>query len=384
MKTLSILGSTGSVGTQTLDIVRAYPDAYHVVALSTQKQIDVLQQQINEFKPAVVAVADKTKARELESRVSIPVYAGMEGVTALASLSAADIVVNALVGSAGILPTYRALQQKKTVALANKEALVAAGSVIMQEAAWQGVAILPLDSEHNALFQCLKGEDQKTVSRLILTCSGGPFRAHTQEQLEHVTLQDALKHPTWKMGSKITIDSATLMNKGFEVIEAHWLYGVAYDKIEVVVHPQSIVHALVEFVDCSVLAQLSLPDMRVPIQYALTYPERQQYQGKHLNLAALKTLEFYDVNKNNFPCISYAYEAGQVGGTLPAVVNAANEVAVAAFLAEKISFQTIPRMIRHAMDKHSVINIPTLDDILAIDKEVKKEMQIIVDKKFYS
>ena len=381
MKALSILGSTGSVGTQTLDIVRAYPAEYQVVALTTQTRIDLLEKQIREFKPRCVAVADKEKARELQSRVSIPVCAGIEGITTVAGLAETDIVVNALVGSAGILPTYTAICNKKTVALANKETLVAAGSVIMQEAARQGVAILPLDSEHNALFQCLKGEQQKDVACMILTCSGGPFRTFTKEQLEQVTLQDALKHPTWKMGSKITIDSATLMNKGFEVIEAHWLYGIPYEQIEVVVHPQSIIHSLIEFVDCSTLAQLSMPDMRIPIQYALTYPQRKPYQGRQLRLAELKTLEFYNVNKENFPCLSYAYKAGKTGGTLPAVVNAANEVAVSAFLAEKIPFSAIPNIIRSAMDKHAVIQKPRLDDILAVDKEVKEEVHKCIETK---
>ena len=381
MKSLSILGSTGSVGTQTLDIVRQHPSAYRIIALTTQTRIELLKKQIDEFHPSVVVVVDKVKAQELQSYVSIPVCAGSEGLNAVARLSEADIVVNALVGAVGILPTHYAIQNKKIVALANKETLVAAGAVIMQEAARQEVAIFPLDSEHNALFQCLKGEQQKDVARMILTCSGGPFRTYAKEQLKTVTVQDALKHPTWNMGSKITIDSATLMNKGFEVIEAHWLFGIGYDIIEVVVHPQSIIHSLVEFVDHSVLAQLSVPDMRLPIQYALTYPNRYPTNIPSLNLSEIGNLEFSQPDYARFPCLQYAYDAGKQGGTMPAVLNAANEVAVWAFLNNKIQFIDIPRIILTMLEKHKNNMHPSIEDIIEVDKITKEQATALIQYK---
>lgn len=380
MKHLSILGSTGSIGTQTLEIVKEFSNEFKVVGLTANKNSDLLLKQIKEFKPKAVAIMDKSKADDLLNFGTCQVYSGVEGLNRIATLQEADTVVNALVGSAGIEPTYNAIKSKKSIALANKETLVAAGAAIMEEIKKNNVNLMPIDSEHSAIFQCLNGEDIKEVSKITITCSGGPFKNYSRQQMENVTAQDALKHPTWRMGSKITIDSATLMNKGFEVIEAHWLYGVEYEKIRVVIHPQSIVHSLVEFVDKSVIAQLGLPDMKIPIQYALTYPKRLQNLQTSLDLAKIKTLEFEEPDFGMFPCLRYAYEAGSVGGTLPAVMNAANEAAVHAFLGNKIRFLDIPRLIKKMMEMHNPIKNPTLNEILKIDRKVKEETKNIIEK----
>jgi 1-deoxy-D-xylulose-5-phosphate reductoisomerase len=372
MKSLSILGSTGSIGTQTLDIVRRH-DEFKVVGLTTNTNIDLLKKQIEEFKPQAVAVMDKEKADELKA--DVPVYSGIDGLVRVATLNEADMVVNSLVGSVGVLPTIEAIKNKKNVALANKETLVTAGSIVMKEVERNGINLMPIDSEHSAIFQCLNGEDIKTVNKIIITCSGGAFKHFTKEQLEKATASDALKHPTWNMGAKITIDSATLMNKGFEVIEAHWLYGIPYERIEVVVHPQSIIHSLVEFVDNSVIAQLGLPDMKIPIQYALTYPRRLKCNVEKLDLVKIKQLDFKEPDFESFPCLKYAYEAGRTGGTLPAVMNAANEVAVQYFLKDKIKFLDIPRLIRKMMDEHKLIRNPSLNEILNVDEEVKEKTE---------
>src|SRR3989344_3736207 len=341
MKHLSILGSTGSIGTQTLDIVRQFPNEFKVVGLTTNKNSDLLLKQIKEFRPKAVAIMDSSKVDDLLNFSSCQVYSGIEGLNRLASLDEADTIVNALVGSIGIEPTYHAAKNKKNIALANKETLVAAGSVIMNEVKKNNVNLMPIDSEHSAIFQCLNGENINEVEKITLTCSGGPFKNYSKEQLKNVTKEDALKHPTWNMGEKITIDSATLMNKGFEVIEAHWLYNVPYDRIKIVIHPQSIIHSLVEFQHKSVIAQFGLPDMKTPIQYALSYPKRFASNSKPLNLAEIKNLEFREPDFEMFPCLKYAYEAGKAGGTLPAVMNAANEIAVYAFLENKIRFLDI-------------------------------------------
>ncbi|MBI3035119.1 1-deoxy-D-xylulose-5-phosphate reductoisomerase [Candidatus Woesearchaeota archaeon] len=380
MKYLSILGSTGSIGTQTLEIVRKFPDEFKIVGLTANKNSGLLLKQIKEFKPKAAAVMDKSKADELLNFSSCQIYSGIEGINKIAAMNEADTVVNALVGSVGIEPTYNAIRNKKNIALANKETLVAAGRVIMEEAKKNNVALMPIDSEHSAIFQCLNGENVKDVNKITITCSGGPFKNYTKEQLENATVQDALKHPTWSMGNKITIDSATLMNKGFEVIEAHWLYGTDYEKIKVVIHPQSIIHSLVEFADKSVIAQLGLPDMKIPIQYALTYPKRFQNLSSSLDLAKIKILEFKDPDFEKFPCLRYAYEAGAVGGTLPAVMNATNEIAVYAFLDNKIRFLDISRLIRKMMDSHSLIKNPALKDILEIDKKIREETRNIIEK----
>ena len=380
MKHISILGSTGSIGTQTLEIVRQFPNEFKVVGLSTNKNTDLLLKQIKEFKPKAVAIMDKSKVADLLNFSSCHVYSGIEGLNKIASMNEADTVVNALVGSIGIEPTYNAIKNKKNIALANKETLVAAGSVIMEEARKNNINLMPIDSEHSAIFQCLNGENINGVSKITITCSGGPFKNYTEQQLENVTVQDALKHPTWNMGNKITIDSATLMNKGFEIIEAHWLYGINYEKIKVVIHPQSIVHSLVEFVDKSVIAQLGVPDMKTPIQYALTYPKRFQNMQSSLDLAKTKTLEFKEPNFEMFPCLKYAYDAGINGGTLPAVMNAANETAVYAFLDNKTRFLDIPRLIRKMMDEHKTIKNPNLKEIIDVDKKTKEETKKIIEE----
>ena len=380
MKHLSILGSTGSIGTQTLDIVRQFPDEFKVVGLTANRNSDLLLKQIKEFKPKAVAIMDKSKADGLLNFSSCQVYSGIEGLNKIAALNEADTVVNALVGSAGIEPTYNAIKSKKNIALANKEALVAAGSVIMEEVKKNNINLMPIDSEHSAIFQCLNGKNIKEVDKITITCSGGPFKNHTRQQLENATAQDALKHPTWSMGNKITIDSATLMNKGFEVIEAHWLYGIDYEKIKIVIHPQSIVHSLVEFVDKSVIAQLGMPDMKIPIQYALTYPKRLESSNPQLDLPKIKALEFKEPDFEMFPCLKYAYEAGTAGGTLPAAMNAANEAAVYAFLNGKIRFLDIQRLIRRMMDSHTLIKNPSLKDILESDKKTREEIKNIIEE----
>ena len=379
MKPLSILGSTGSIGTQTLEIVKHFPKDFKVVGLTTNKNIELLKKQIKEFKPKAVAVMDKEKADEL-SDISCQIYSGIEGLNKISALNESDTTVNALVGSVGVEPTYNAIKSKKNIALANKETLVAAGSVIMQEIKKNKVNLMPIDSEHSAIFQCLNGENIKDVNKITITCSGGPFKNYTKRQLENATAKDALRHPTWNMGAKITIDCATLMNKGFEVIEAHWLYGIDYEKIKVVIHPQSIIHSLVEFADTSVIAQLGLPDMKVPIQYSLTYPKRFRNLQASLDLAKIKTLEFREPDFEMFPCLKYAYEAGTAGGTLPTAMNAANEVAVHYFLDKKIRFFDISRLIRKMMDGHKTIKNPTLSDILEIDKKVKEETKSVIEE----
>jgi len=380
MKHISILGSTGSIGTQTLDIVRQFPDEFKVVGLTTNKNSDLLLKQIKEFKPKAVAIMDKSKTDDLLNFSSCQVYSGIEGLNKIAALQEADTVVNALVGSVGIEPTYNAIKSKKNIALANKETLVAAGSVIMEEIKKNNVALMPIDSEHSAVFQCLNGENIKEVDKITITCSGGPFKNYGKEQMENVAPHDALQHPTWNMGNKITIDSATLMNKGFEVIEAHWLYGINYDKIKIVIHPQSIVHSLVEFVDGSVKAQLGFPDMKIPIQYALTYPKRFHSLSKPLNLVQIKKLEFSEPDFEKFQCLKYSYEAGIKGGTLPAVMNAANEIAVYAFLENKIRFLDVPRLIRKMMDEHNLIKNPALKEILEVDRKTKEETKNIIEE----
>jgi len=381
MKKLSILGSTGSIGTQTLDIVKNNPHEFKVVGLTANKNIELLKNQINEFKPESVAVMDNEKADLLKEDVDINVYSGIDGIIKIAALDETDTIVNSLVGSIGVKPTVEAIRNKKNIALANKETLVTAGSIVMEEVKKNDVNLMPIDSEHSAIFQCLNGENIDDINKIIITASGGPFKDYTKQQLENVSVNDALNHPTWNMGNKITIDSATLMNKGFEVIEAHWLYGIGYKDIEVVTHPQSIIHSLVEFKDNSTVAQLSLPDMKMPIQYALSYPKRFELNVKKLNLTEVKNLSFEKPNFELFPCLKYAYDAGNIGGTMPAVLNAVNEVAVYAFLDNKIKFLDIPRLIKTMMEKHNVIKNPVLNEILEIDKQIKEETKKIIESK---
>ncbi|HJO01390.1 MAG: 1-deoxy-D-xylulose-5-phosphate reductoisomerase [Candidatus Woesearchaeota archaeon] len=381
MKKLSILGSTGSIGTQTLDIVKNNPHEFKIVGLTANKNIELLKNQINEFKPEAVAVMDNEKADLLKEDVDITVYSRIDGIIKIAALDETDTVVNSLVGSIGVKPTVEAIRNKKNIALANKETLVTAGSIVMEEVKKNDVNLMPIDSEHSAIFQCINGENINDINKIIITASGGPFRDYTKQQLENVSVDGALNHPTWNMGNKITIDSATLMNKGFEVIEAHWLYGIGYKDIEVVTHPQSIIHSLVEFKDNSTVAQLSLPDMKMPIQYALSYPKRFELNVKKLNLTEVKNLSFEKPNFELFPCLKYAYDAGNIGGTIPAVLNAVNEVAVYAFLDNKIKFLDIPRLIKTMIEKHNVIKNPVLNEILEIDKKIKEETQKIIESK---
>jgi 1-deoxy-D-xylulose-5-phosphate reductoisomerase len=370
---ISILGSTGSIGTQTLDIVRNNPE-FKVKALSCNSNIEILKKQIEEFKPEVVAVYDEEKADLLKA--DVPVYKGLNGLVKIATMQDADTIVNSLVGSIGVLPTVKAAQNFKNIALANKETLVAAGGIVMDIVKKNNIKLTPIDSEHSAIFQCLNGENLGEVSKITITCSGGAFKNKTKEELENVRAADALKHPTWNMGAKITIDCATLMNKGFEVIEAHWLYSMPYNKIDVVIHPQSIVHSLVEFQDHSVIAQLGMPSMKIPIQYALSHPKRFKNQSlPRLNLTEIKALEFKEPDFDRFPCLKYAYEAGNNGGSLPAVMNAANEVAVKLFLKDKIKFLGIAKVIKASMEGHKPIKNPSLDEILDIDKKTKEKVR---------
>jgi len=403
MKNISILGSTGSIGTQTLEIVKKNSKEFKIAGLTVNNNIELLKKQILEFKPEAVAVMDEEKADELKKSVDINVYSGIEGIIKIATLDGADTVVNSLVGSVGVRPTIEAIKSKKNIALANKETLVTAGQIVMEEARKNDVNLMPIDSEHSAIFQCLNKEIYNNknsinnlknetkinqnndinniVNKIIITASGGPFRNYSKRQLENVTIQDALKHPTWNMGDKITIDSATLMNKGFEVVEAHWLYGIDYKNIEVVIHPQSIIHSMVEFKDNSTLAQLSLPNMKIPIQYALSYPKRFSSNSKKLNLLEVKNLSFDKPNLELFPCLKYAYYAGKLGGTMPAVLNAANEVAVNSFLNKKIKFNDIPIIIKKLIDSHTVLENPNLNQILEVDKKTKEETENIIENK---
>ena len=378
MKTISILGSTGSIGTQTLDVVRTNQDI-KVEALAAGRNISLLLEQIKEFHPRLVCVYEPEKAKELEEiikkeQLQVEVTTGMDGLLACATVSGAEIVVTAFVGMIGIRPTIEAIKAGKHIALANKETLVTAGHIIMPLAKEMGVSILPVDSEHSAIFQSLQGNAGNKINRILLTASGGPFRGRTKEELKNVQLEDALKHPNWSMGRKITIDSSTLVNKGLEVIEAKWLFDADADKIQVVVHPQSIIHSMIEYEDGAVIAQLGTPDMKLPIQYALYYPERKGPTSEKLDFAKLRALEFFEPDTEVFPALSMAYEALRIGGSMPTVYNAANEWSVAAFLDRKIGYMDIVENIRKEMEAHKVIVNPSLDDILATEAEVYQRL----------
>jgi 1-deoxy-D-xylulose-5-phosphate reductoisomerase len=372
VKRLAILGSTGSIGRQTLEVVRAFPHRFEVVALASGRNLTLLKSQAREFKPKLVSAGVGVSLLSLDGRGQgegepIP-RARHVPIEEIATHPEVDLVVVATAGKAGLAPTLAAIRAGKTVALANKEVLVMAGEIVTAEARKHGVEILPIDSEHSAIWQCLRGEDKKEVARLILTASGGPFRLKSAAQLAAVTPEDALRHPTWQMGTKVTIDSATLMNKGMEIIEAHWLFGVPYPRIEVVIHPQSIIHSMVEFVDGSTKAQMSLPDMRLPIQYALTYPERWEGQFKPvIDFNKQSALTFEEVDLQRFPCLRIAREAAEKGGTYPAVLSAADEVAVDLFLQKKINFPSIPKIVEKTLERHNVVNNPSLEDIIDAD-----------------
>jgi len=373
MKNISILGSTGSIGTQTLEIVKQYPNEFKITGLTANSNIELLKKQIEEFKPQAVAVMQKEKADLLKEQIDLEVYSGMEGLIKIATLENVDTVINSLVGSSGILPTVSAIKSKKNIALANKETLVVAGEIVMNLVKENNSTLTPIDSEHSGLFQCLEKQNKDEIKKIIITASGGPFHNLKKEELENVTLQQALKHPTWKMGGKNTIDSATLMNKGNEVLEAMHLFQFPIEKVGAVIHEQSIIHALIEFVDGHFLAQLSKNDMKFPIQYALSYPKRLPNNLEKLDFENLKKLTFKKIDEEMFPCFKFAKIAGKSGGTMPAVLNAANEIAVSAFLKEKIKFLDIPGLIKKMMDEHSVIKNPDLDEILDVDKTIKEK-----------
>ena len=371
MKKIAILGSTGSIGTQTLEVVRANKDI-EVTALAAGSNIDLLEKQIREFSPKIAAVWNEEKAKELKDRVrdlDIRVESGMDGLLAVATELGAEIVVTAVVGMIGIRPTIAAMNAGKDIALANKETLVTAGHIIMSLAKEKHVRILPVDSEHSAIFQSLNGETGNKIHQILLTASGGPFRGWTREQMKGVQVEDALKHPNWTMGRKITIDSSTMVNKGLEVMEARWLFGVEMDQVQVVVQPQSVIHSMVEYEDGAVIAQLGTPDMKLPIQYALYYPERRFLAGDRLDFAKLAQITFEAPDFENFHGLSLAYKAGRRGGTLPTVFNAANERAVQKFLDREIGYLTITDMIEAAMEHHTVKENPTVEEILAAEQE---------------
>ena len=374
MKNISILGSTGSIGTQTLDIVRANNDL-NVVAIAAGSNVKMLEEQIREFHPKLVCVYNEEAAGRLKTAVAdtdVKVVAGMDGLIEAATYNSAQIVVTAFVGMIGIRPTLEAIKAGKDIALANKETLVTAGHLVMEAAKEYGVKILPVDSEHSAIFQSLNGENKKEIDKILLTASGGPFRGWTREQMKNVQVEDALKHPNWAMGQKITIDSATMVNKGLEVIEAKWLFDVDIDHVQAVVQPQSIIHSMVQYKDGAVIAQLGTPDMKLPIQYALYYPERRYLAGDRLDFATAKLgqIPFADPDLNTLAGLKMAYEAGRMGGSMPTVFNAANEKAVAKFLNRKIGFLDITDMIQYCMEQHENINHPTVEQILEIEQWV--------------
>lgn len=373
IKNICILGSTGSIGQNSLNVIASFPDRFKIAYLINNRNIESLQNQIRRFKPKGVGVIDLTAAKKLKSSLNgeIPIYEGIEKVTKLVSNDDVDIVISSLVGFAGLKPTLEAIKHGKTIALANKETLVVAGEIITQMVKQHNATLIPIDSEHSAIFQCLVGENPKNISRLILTASGGPFLKFTKEQLSNVTVEDALNHPKWKMGSKITIDSATLMNKGLEVIEAHWFFNLPPEKIEVVIHPQSIIHSMVEFVDGSIKAQLGVPDMKIPIQYALTYPERISSEYERIKFAHIKEMTFFEPDMEKFECLSLAYRVLELGGTAPAILNAANEIAVNLFLESKIKFLDIPRLIRHALETIPITQHPSLEEIIQADSHTR-------------
>jgi 1-deoxy-D-xylulose-5-phosphate reductoisomerase len=375
MKKISLLGATGSIGTQTLDLIRIHPEEFQVVALSFGQNINLGLQIIQEFKPKLVSVLSKEDKERLNEQVSVDtkIVYGEEGLVEVATHPESHILVNAILGSVGLVPTLEAIKERKTIAIANKETLVTAGHLVMSLAKEKEVDILPVDSEHSAIFQSIIGQDVSKIKRLILTASGGSFRDRTRQELEQVTVEQALSHPNWSMGAKITIDSATMMNKGLEVIEAKWLFDIPYENIEVILHKESIIHSMVEYDDTSVIAQLGTPDMRVPIQFALTYPKRLELPpAKSLNLWEYGSLNFQKMDFERFRCLEFAYRAGKKGGTMPTVLNAANEVAVEAFLKGKISFLQIEHLIEKALEEHDTIVQPALEVIKNVDSETRR------------
>ncbi len=376
-KNIAILGSTGSIGRSSLEVIAACPDRFRLTYLTGHRNIELLREQVKRFKPRGVVVREEGNAALLRERMngSIEVLAGEEGLREIVSRDDVDMVISSLVGFAGLKPTVWALDAGKDVALANKETLVTGGEIIMRKVRKNHVRLLPVDSEHSAILQCLQGEDPDSIARLILTASGGPFLHLDKKKFSTITRAQALAHPTWKMGSKVTIDSATLMNKGLEVIEAYWLFGLPAEKIDVVVHPQSIIHSMVEFVDGSIKAQLGVPDMRIPIQYALTFPDRSPASYGKVNFAALRQMTFFEPDREKFRCLGLAYQALRTGGTAPAVLNAANEVAVELFLEGNLPFSSIPDIIDQALCNHKSVDHPRLEDIVRADKETRERLR---------
>ncbi len=372
MKKIAILGSTGSIGTQTLEIVRDNRSDLEVVALAAGSNVELMEKQVREFRPKLVSLQSEEACRDLADRLKdmqVTIVPGMEGLIQIAEMEESDVLVTAIVGMIGIRPTIAAIKKGKDIALANKETLVTAGHIIMPLAAQMGVSILPVDSEHSAIFQSMQGEKKEQVSKLLITASGGPFRGRTREQLADIRVEDALKHPNWSMGHKITIDSATLVNKGLEVMEAKWLFDVELDQIQVVVHPQSIIHSMVEYVDGGIIAQLGTPDMKLPIQYALFYPDRRPMKGKRVDFYELGSITFERPDMETFTGLKLALRAARTGGSLPTVFNAANEKAVSLFLNRKIKFLEIPELIEMCMDEHKVVDNPNVEEILAAEAE---------------
>ncbi len=397
MKHLAILGSTGSIGRNALSVVEAHPDEFVVAGLAANASVDLVERQVRQFHPRLVALNNREAARQLRERLrasegnalphnQVEVLSGAEGILAIATMEEVDVVLEAIGGSAGLLPTLEAVKSGKDLAFVNKEVLVMGGSLVMQAVKAHGVHLLPVDSEISAIFQCLSesmenNQTHSEIHRLILTASGGPFRQTPLEELHSVTPQQALKHPNWKMGDKITIDSATMMNKGLEVIEAKWLFDMELSQIEVIIHPESIIHSMVEFVDGSLLAQLGVADMRVPIQYALTYPHRLPTPVPRLNLSQIRALHIESVDFERFPCLGHAYTAARVGGTLPTVLSGADEVVVHAFLHQQIGFMDIPHLLEEVMARHEVKRHPNLDDILAADQWAKSMAHELIQKR---
>lgn len=377
MKQIALLGSTGSIGTSTLDVVRQHPEEFSVVAMAAGTNVEVLARQVETFRPELVSVGNEQVASALRDRlggrIKPEIVHGREGLELVASHSDADVVITAVVGSVGVAPTLAAIEAGKTIGLANKETLVSAGSIVMKAAREKGVSIIPVDSEHSALFQCMQGERRSDVSRIILTASGGSFRHLSRDELKSVTVKEALAHPNWSMGAKITIDSATMMNKGFEVIEAHWLFDMPYEHIDCLLHAESIIHSMVEYKDRAVMAQLGTPDMKVPIQYALSYPGRMPLSSEPLDLAKIGTLHFAAMDFHRYPLLQLAYECGEAGGTYTAVLNAANEVAVDLFLKGKIGFLGIETIVKRTCDAHKGVENPTLEEIFAADQWARSQ-----------
>ena len=384
MKNVTVLGSTGSIGVSALDVIERNPDRFQIVALTAGKNIKLLQKQIEKFRPGIVAVGNNENARKLRelipAKFKLRIVGHKEGINEVAALESADIVISAISGAAGLIPTLTAIDAGKDIALANKETMVMAGDIVTKKAKRKRIRILPVDSEHNAIFQCLQGQKSGNLNKIILTASGGPFLNYSKAKLATVKLRDALKHPNWKMGKKITIDAASMMNKGLEVIEAKWLFNLDMSKIEVIIHPQSIVHSMVEFIDGSVLAQMGIPDMRIPIAYALSYPERINNKYQPLDLCKIKNLEFQRPDREKFPCLDLAYAAGICGGTMPAVLNAANEIAVEAFLNKTINFVDLSMIIDKVLNTHNSVKDPSLEDILMADKWARAKTKQLIER----